>query len=216
MHINVLSVVCRLDAFDEASRMYRRTIATFAQNEPGFRGMMGMVNRETGQVMSIALKDTEAGLMAARESEVNQREIARYKHLFLSDIERETYKVEVRYMPMNRPFPGGDVCFARVTTGWVRPRDVNKIVKLSRDSVVFAAIYEKGCCGFFLCANHTTGKIMGFSMWDTMENLESSESTRGYYHREMAKHDHLRISPYEREIYEVFARADHKGSPLGS
>lgn len=172
---------------------------------------MGMINRETGKFMSIGLTETEAELVAARDSDMNKEQVARFQHLMLSELQREVFRVEIRYMPMNRPFPGQDVCFARVTNGWVRPKDVDKAIKLGRDSVVFSAISEKGCCGFFLCANHDTGQIMGFSMWDTMENLERSESNRGYYHREMAKQDHLRTKPYEREIFEVFARSGAEG-----
>jgi hypothetical protein len=211
VQLNVLSVFVRLDEFEETARMYRKTIDEFARESIGFRGMMGMVNRDSGKFMSVGLHDTEAHLVAARDSETNQRQFIRYQHLFLSDVERTLLRVEVRYMPMNRPFPGQDVCFARVTNGWVPPKDVNKAIKLSRDSVVFGAISEKGCCGFFLCANHDTGQIMGFSMWDTMENLERSESDRGYYRREMAKHDHLRTGPYEREVFEVFARSGAEG-----
>ncbi len=210
-----MTVFVRLDEFEKTAQMYRETISTFARESPSFRGMMGMVNRETGKFMSIALTDTQADVVAARESDVNKAELARYKNLYLSDLEREAFRVEIRYMPMNRPFPGGDVCFARVTTGWVRPKDVAKVIKLSRDSVVFGAISEKGCCGFFLCANHDTGQIVGFSMWDTMENLERSESGRGYYRREMAKHDHLRTKPYEREVFEVFARSGAEGHHTG-
>lgn len=206
----------RLDKFDETVQMYRKTIDEFALEASGFRGMMGMVNRESGKFMSVALVDTEADLIATRDSPTNQRQFDRFQPLFLSDFERTSFRVEVRYMPMNRPFPGKDVYFARVTNGWVRPRDVSKVIKLSRDSVVFGAISEKGCCGFFLCANHDTGQVMGFSMWDTMENLERSESDRGYYRREMAKHDHLRLRPYEREVFEIFARSGAEGHHTGS
>lgn len=204
-------MTCRLDRFDETVRMYRETVNAFAERIPGFRGMMGMIDRSSGHLMSLGLHDSASELMSARDSELNQAQVERYQHLFLSDLERELYKVEVRYMPMNRPFPGQDVCYARVTSGFVQPRDVNKTIRRSRDSVVFSAIAEKGCCGFFLCANHETGKIMGFSMWDTIENLELSEGQRGYYHRELAKSDDLRTSPYERQIFEVFARADERG-----
>lgn len=207
MFMNVLSMYCRMDAFDETVRMYQDTINAFARGTTGFRGMMGMIHRTSGKLMSVALQETEADLIAARDSELNKKEVAKYQHLYLSELHREVYRVEVRYMPMNRPFPGNDVCFARVTTGLVRPRDVNKIIKLSRDSVVYSAIYQEGCSGYFLSANHETGKVMGFSMWETMENLEQSESDAGYYHREMAKHDHLRLEPYEREVFEVFARS---------
>lgn len=211
----MLSVFMRLDDFEETVRMYRRTIEDFARGAPGFRGMMGMVNRENGKFMSITLVDTEADLLAARDSPMNYETVARYQPLMISDIERNILRVEVRYMPMNRPFPGQAVCFARVTNGWVRPKDMAKAIKLSRDSVVFGAISEEGCCGFFLCANHDTGQILGFSMWDTMENLERSESDRGYYRREMAKHDHLRTGPYEREVFEVFARSGAEGHHTG-
>jgi hypothetical protein len=210
-----MSAFYRLEEFEKTAQMYRETIATFARESPSFRGMMGMVNKETGKVMSIALAETEADLVAARDSEMNKKQVARYQHLVLSELQRDAFRVEIRYRPMNRPFPGQDVCFARVTNGWVRPKDVAKAIKLSRDSVVFGAISEKGCCGFFLCANHDTGQIMGFSMWDTMENLERSESDRGYYRREMSKHDHLRTGPYEREIFEVFARSGAEGHHTG-
>lgn len=207
MFLNMLSMYCKMDSFDETVRMYHDTIDAFAKGSAGFRGMMGMIDRDTGKLLSIALEDTEEHIYAARDSEVNRREVEKYQPIYLSELHREVFRVEIRYMPMNRPFPGDDVCFARITTGIVRPKDVPRIIKLSRDSVVYSAINQKGCCGFFLCANHETGKIMGFSMWETMEQLERSESDQGYYQREMAKHDHLRLAPYEREVFDVFARS---------
>ena len=70
MHINVLSVIFRLDTFDETARMYRDTMSAIAREAPGFRGMMGLVNRDSGKFMSVTLEDTQAHLIAARESEV--------------------------------------------------------------------------------------------------------------------------------------------------
>lgn len=205
-----------MENFNETTLMYRDTIDAFASGDPGFRGMMGMIQRETGKLMSVALEDSESNLQAARMSELNRKEVEKYQHLYRSELHRDVYRVEIRYMPLNRAFPGNEVCFARVTYGLVRPRNVSKVIALSRDSVVYSAINEKGCCGFFLCADHENGKIMGFSMWDTMENLERSESNSGYYRREMAKHDHLMMAPYEREVFEVFARSDPSQARPGS
>jgi hypothetical protein len=206
MHTNVFSVLVSMDAFDEAEVMYRQTIARFASTLPGFQGMMGLVDTETGEVLSVALNDTETGIMDARESEINQEEIGKFQHLFLSDPQREAYRMEVRYLPLNRPFPGDHAFYARVTTGWVKPSNLNKLVTFSRDSLIYAAIFEKGCAGFLLCSNRKTGKVFGMSMWESLEHLLFSESDEGYYHREMAKTGDMVLQPTERRIYRVFHR----------
>lgn len=206
MHMNVFSVKVRIEDFDGVATTYGDTMATLASSVEGFKGMMGLVNRDAGHVMSISLIDKEPRLHDARTSDVNQNEIARYQHVFLCEPKRESFRVDARYMPMNRPFPGESAFYARVTTGRVLPRDVVRTIDRNRDSLIFAAIYEPGCCGYFLCSNRQKGVIFGMSLWDTEENLLRSESDRGYYHREMARNKDVLLGPYEYQSYEVFAR----------
>lgn len=206
MYMNVLSVRVRAEDFTQVAQMYRGTIDRLAAATDGFRGMMGLHDTESGEVMSISLNEHQDIALEARDSEANQQELQLYDHLFLSPPERDLYRVEVRYMPMNRPFPGEAVVAARTTTGFVQPRDVSRAIQRIRDSLVFAAIDERGCCGFLLGANHQTGKIFGASLWDSYDNLHASESERGYYHRELKQLNDVRISELDRGVYDVFER----------
>lgn len=204
--MNVLSVQVSMDALDQIEPMYHATMVRLSHNIPGFQGMMGLLDPETGEILSVALNDSEDLIVQARESEPNQEEVRKFQHLFVSEPQREVYRLDVRYMPRNRPFPGERAFFARSTTGWVDPRDVGKIIAMNRDSLIYAAIFEKGCAGFLLCSNRDTGKILGISMWESLEYLLLSESDEGYYHREMEKLRPLLIGPYERRVYRVFDR----------
>lgn len=212
MYLNVLSVRVRKEDFLEAAAMYRGTIDRLAENTDGFRGMMGLYDPGSEELMSVSLNEHHENALLARDSEANQQELQRYAHLFLGPPERDLYRIDVRYMPMNRPFPGDTVVAARTTSGYVRPRDVSRTIKRSRDSLVFSAISEPGCCGFLLGANYQTGKIFGASLWDSFDHLIASESGREYYHRELKQFDDVLVSELDRRVYEVFERVIQKQS----
>jgi quinol monooxygenase YgiN/heme-degrading monooxygenase HmoA len=206
MLVNVFSVKVRTDSIDEVTEQFKSTARTYASQIEGFQGMMGLIDDETGDTLSIGLLDNEPHLLDARESKLNMAEINRYVHTFVTEPERRSFKLELRYMPHNASFPGEEGVFARSTTGAVNPRNINRLIARSRDSLVFESVAAPGNAGFLLCSDHSTGTILGISMWKSMEALLDSESESGYYQREMDKHSDLMLSPYERRVYRVFDR----------
>lgn len=207
MYMNVFAVRIEAERLSEATSMFSETIAATAQAIDGFQGMMGLVDDETGDILSVALNERSENAIAARDSPVNRQQVERYAPYFASPPERELYRLDVRYIPHNRPFPGNQALFARATTGWVAPRKLASTLNRSRDSLIYSAILEQGCAGFLLGSIPEEGKILGISMWQTLEHMLLSESAEGYYHREMSALQDLMVRPNVRRIYRVFDRA---------
>jgi hypothetical protein len=207
MYMNLFTVRVSKNHLPDVTAMFNATIKTSSQSIDGFQGMIGLIDDETGDVLSVALNDTERGALLARESPANKHQIERYTRYFVSPPERDLYRLEVRYTPHNRPFPGHEAHYARATTGWVKPANVASTLARSRDSLIYAAILERGCAGFLLGSIKEEGKILGISMWQSLEHMLLSEGDEGYYQREMASFQDVLLRPTIRRTYRVFDRA---------
>lgn len=206
MHLNVFSVNVRTDAIDEVTAIFSDAMRALSTNVDGFYGMMGLIDDDAGEFLSIALNNRETEIFEARQSAVNQAEISRLRPYFVGEPSRAAYHVEVRYMPQNGSFPGEQAMFARATTGVMRPKDVQPTIERIRDSFVYSAIYQSGCVGFMLCSHLKSGTVFGFSLWSTLDDLLHSESDTGYYHQEMSKTESVLVKPVTRRTYRVFDR----------
>lgn len=209
MYMNVFSTRVPVDSLPVVSGMFRETMANLASDVGGFRGMLGLVDDETGDILSVALNENSQGILDAREHSTNQAEVAKYAHLFEVQPSRSLYRLDVRYMPHNRPFPGDQATYTRATWGNVAVDSVASTIAQSRDSLIYSAIFEKGCAGFLLGSNPDTGKIIGFSLWQSLEYMLLSEGEEGYYQREMARYQGALLGPAVRRHYRVFDRLVH-------
>lgn len=207
MYMNVFAVQFDREQLPQVTAMYSETISATARSIPGFQGMMGLVDDETGDVLSVALNDHMESTLEARDNPANQQQVERYAPYFVSGPERDLYRLDVRYIPQNRPFPSHQALFARSTMGWVQPRKLASILSRSRDSLVYAAILQQGCAGFLLGSIPEEGRILGISMWQSLEHMLQSEQSDGYYHREMSTFDDALVRPNIRRSYRIFDRA---------
>lgn len=207
MYMNVFAVRIDLGQVVRVTSMFSETIAETAASIAGFQGMMGLVDDETGDVLSVALNDHKDTALSARDNPVNTQQISRYAPHFVSEPERDLFRLDARYIPHNRPFPGPQAQFARATTGWVSPGKLSSILSRSRDTLIYSAILQKGCAGFLLGSIPEEGKILGISMWQSLEHMLLSEGEEGYYHREMSTFDDVLLRPTIRRSYRVFDRA---------
>jgi hypothetical protein len=99
--------------------------------------------------------------------------------------------------------------YARVVCAQAIPKCVEETDVLQRlgESLADAAAEQPGNCGFFGLVDHSTGKVMAISLWETPQDLETSECS-GYLRRQLESARSILGGPVIRETYEVVAHSE--------
>ena len=96
--------------------------------------------------------------------------------------------------------------YARVTIIQLLPGKTDEGIAIFRDSVVPAAMQQKGYKGAYLLSDRKMGKGMSITFWETETDLTAGESS-GFYQQQVAKFKDLLGAPPVREAYEVSVQA---------
>ncbi len=80
MYARVVRARFAPDRLDEAIQLWQEAVAPTAQQQPGFKNARLLVQRETGQVMSIGLWETEADFQTSVAW--NAAQLAKFAALF--------------------------------------------------------------------------------------------------------------------------------------
>ena len=92
--------------------------------------------------------------------------------------------------------------FARLTIVQVKPDDVDKVIKLYRDTVVPAAKSQKGYKGISLLTDRKTGKGISISLWESEQDAIANDKS-GYYQEQVGRFKDYFTKPPVQEGYEV-------------
>ena len=92
--------------------------------------------------------------------------------------------------------------FARLTIVQVKPDDVDKVIKLYRDTVVPAAKSQKGYKGISLLTDRKTGKGISISLWESEQDAIANDKS-GYYQQQVGRFKDYFTKPPVQEGYEV-------------
>jgi quinol monooxygenase YgiN len=91
---------------------------------------------------------------------------------------------------------------ARVVTNQLKPGKMDEWINIARNSIVPAVKKEKGFKGFVILVDRSSGKSIGYSIWETETDLKANESS-GFYQEQIAKLKDVLAMPPVREIYEL-------------
>ena len=90
----------------------------------------------------------------------------------------------------------------RVVTNQLKPGKMDEWINIATNSIVPAVKKEKGFKGFVILADRSTGKSIGYSIWETEADLKANENS-GSYQEQIAKLKDVLAMPPVREIYEL-------------
>ena len=92
--------------------------------------------------------------------------------------------------------------FARLSVVQVSIENVNRAIKIYKESVIPAAKSQKGFCEALLLTDRKTGKGIGLTLWENEEDAITNEQS-GYYQEQLNKYKDIMTAPPVREGYEV-------------
>ena len=93
MRARVITIQYHPDKMEEGLQMYR-DVLTAARQQAGFKGILGLIDREAGKAMSITLWETTSEIQASGEgSAYFQAQSARFASVLAAAPVVETYEV---------------------------------------------------------------------------------------------------------------------------
>ena len=95
MHARVTSVMIRPDAFTEAIRIYQDSIVSAIASHKGFHTADLIVDRSSGEGLSVTVWETEEDGKAYEASGTYQEQVAKLAQYFASKPTLRTYDVAV-------------------------------------------------------------------------------------------------------------------------
>ena len=96
--------------------------------------------------------------------------------------------------------------FARLVLVQVSIENVNKAIKIYKESVIPAAKSQKGFRGAYLLTDRKIGKGIGMTLWESEQDATANEQS-GYYQEQLNKFKDISTAPPVREGYEVSVQA---------
>jgi hypothetical protein len=96
MYARVMSAHVDVNRLDELANVVRGGILPSAEEQAGFKGMLGLIDPTTGKGLLISLWETAADLEATETSGYLRSEVAKATPFLRSATYRETYEVIVQ------------------------------------------------------------------------------------------------------------------------
>ena len=78
---------------------YRNEVVPTTRQQPGFKGIIQMVNPATGETLSISLWETEADMKATENTDYDKQQFAKLTSFDATRPRRAAYKVNVLDYP---------------------------------------------------------------------------------------------------------------------
>ena len=96
MHVRIVTAQVQPDKIDETILIYRDSVGPAFKQQPGFKGTLLLMDRNTCKSISIVIWETEADLKASEASGFYQQQIAKVADFFASTPVREVFEVSAR------------------------------------------------------------------------------------------------------------------------
>jgi len=156
---------------DETTRLWIKEVLPTLKKQRGFGGATLIGNRKIGTSVSVSYWESEAAMKDAR-GQVRPEAImalAQTGGSIIADDECDVAFLE-RFQP---PKAGG---WARLTTVQGDPAQLSQAVSNFKDKIVPSVRRQAGARTAYFFANRQTGKTFAGSVWDTLQDLQKSES----------------------------------------
>ncbi len=96
MYARVTTVQVQPGKIDDGIQIFRDAVLPAAQQQPGFKGVLQLVDRSNNKSIGITLWETEDDMKAGEASGYYQQQIAKVAPLLTAQPVRETYEVSMR------------------------------------------------------------------------------------------------------------------------
>jgi hypothetical protein len=94
MYARVTYVQAPEGKVNEGLKLWRENVLPITKSREGFRGVVSLVQRETGKALSITLWDMELQLLDSTEAEYHKQALERYGEYFEGVHDPENFEID--------------------------------------------------------------------------------------------------------------------------
>jgi heme-degrading monooxygenase HmoA len=98
MHARVVFTHVQADMEDAVIQLYDRSVLPAAMQQPGFRGLLHLVDHSKGKGISITLWETEDDMLAGESNGYYQEQLAKFEDKLSAFPTREDYEVTAKVL----------------------------------------------------------------------------------------------------------------------
>jgi heme-degrading monooxygenase HmoA len=96
MYARVVFTHVQADKEDAVIQLYNESVVPSAVQQPGFKGLLSLVDRSRGKAISITLWETEEDMLAGESSGYYQEQLAKFGDKLSAIPTMEAYEVNMK------------------------------------------------------------------------------------------------------------------------
>ena len=178
MYARVSTVTVPPGRVDERTRLYREKVLPQVQKLKGFKGVFMLGDRETNKMISVALWESEADMLATKASGFLKNAVNTAVQAGFSPPTTEHYEVTLQTQNIER----SEKMYARVTTVTLQPGKVDDLTKRYQNNTLPQVKQMKGFKGAYVLADREANKAIVMVLWETEADMKATEAS-GFYNR---------------------------------
>ncbi len=195
MYLRSTRVQSPPDAIEKGIAYFKEKVVPAAKASPGNAGAVLLVDRQTGSAVGITMWETPNALSASEQMGVTSRtQSAAAMGGSIVNVERFEQVIQDRAQP---PKAGA---FVRLNTVAGTPEKIDNAIKFMKQNLP-AVKNQKGYRALLMNVDRMTGRSTVATVWDTLADLEASESKVSRLRRDAA--DAAGASDVTVEIFET-------------
>ena len=189
------------DAVDKGIAFFKENVAPKSRTASGNAGAVLLVDRKAGTAIGITLWETTQALNASEQLGISTRTQS-VAAIGGSVVDVDRYEQVI----VDRPQPPKEGAFVRLNTVAGDPAKIDNVIKFLQAQVLPVVKAQKGYRATIVNVNRVTGRSTVSSVWDTMADLEASESKVTALRRtaaEMAGASDVKVELFETAFAEI-------------
>lgn len=161
MHARITATKVALSQIDNANKTVQEMVLPPLKQQKGFKGYLGLVERQSGKSLAISLWESAADMQAAEEVANKVRSQS------LAALHAEAPVVERFEVPVHEQAAGKHAGFARVLTSTFAPAKFEAVTAYTQKHVAPQALARKGAAGYYSLCVRQSGKWIVLNLSET-------------------------------------------------
>lgn len=204
MYVRMTRVQAPPDKIKDSIQNFETNVLKRVKAAPGYQGAGLLVNRQTGDGIGFSYWESAKALGGSEQAGIDARTSAAQDVAGTRIINVERAEV----MIMERVAPPKAGSFIRATTGAGDPEKLDAGISVGRNKALPLLKTLKGFRTMIAAVDRQSGRTFVSSVWDTLADLEASESKIAGVRAEFAKAagispESLRVEVYEGAVVEL-------------
>ena len=199
MYVRMTRVQAPPDKIKDSIQNFETNVLKRMKAAPGYQGAVFLVNRQTGDGIGVTYWESSKALGASEQAGIDARTSATQNVAGTRIINVERAEV----MIMERVAPPKAGTFVRAISGAGDPEKLDAGISVGRNKALPLLKTLEGFRAMVAAVDRTTGRTFVSTVWETLSDLEASESKIVGVRAEFAKTAGISAQSLKVEVFEA-------------